>query len=138
MKSAKSLYIALFAVSLLVAGNVTVRARTTQQTGDQAKGDSSTAANSGKKNADSAATPKKNSSKTSAASSAGISPASKPTSTQEQTPRVKQRGHGLGQHGHWRVSQARHTLVWKNQTRKVHDRSRRPKSRLSRGGSGCT
>ena len=49
MKSAKSLYIALFAVSLLVAGNVTVRARTTEQTGDQAKGDSSTAAKSGKK-----------------------------------------------------------------------------------------
>jgi len=78
MKSAKSLYIALFAVSLLVAGNVTVRARTTQQTGDQAKGDSSTAANSGKKNADSAATPKKNSSKSSAASRAAAAPVSKP------------------------------------------------------------
>ena len=102
MKSAKSLYIALFAVALLVAGNVTVRARTRQQTGDQAKGDSSTAANSGKKNADSAATPKKNSSKSSAASRAAAAPvskppadlsdalgsatpAAKPTSTQEQT-----------------------------------------------------
>jgi hypothetical protein len=63
MKSAKSLYIALFAVSLLVARNETVRARTTQQTGDQAKGDSSTTTKSAKKNADSAARPKKNSSK---------------------------------------------------------------------------
>src|SRR5467141_1783862 len=53
-------------------------------------------------------------------------------------PAGKQRWHGLGQHGLWGVSQARHTLVWKNQTREVHDRSRRPKSRLSRGGSGCT
>jgi hypothetical protein len=70
MKSAKSLYIALFTVSLLVAGNVTVRARTTQQTGEQAKGDSSTTAKSGKKNANSAATP-----------------ASKPTSAQQQTRR---------------------------------------------------
>src|SRR5216110_1623198 len=52
-------------------------------------------------------------------------------------PAGKQRWHGLGQHGLWRVSQARHTLVWKNQTREVHDRSRRPKSQLSRGGSGC-
>jgi hypothetical protein len=42
MKSAKSLYIALFTVALLVAGNATVGTKTTQQTGDQAKGDSST------------------------------------------------------------------------------------------------
>ena len=153
MKSAKSLYIALFAVSLLVAGNVTVRARTTQQTGDQAKGDSSTAANSRKKNADSAATPKKNSSKSSVASRAAAAPVSKPPpiyltrwATQRllpsqprlrNRPAGKQRWHGLGQHGLWRVSQARHTLVWKNQTREVHDRSRRPKSQLSPGGSGC-
>src|SRR5882762_4245186 len=78
MKSAKSLYIALFAVSLLVAGNVTVRARTTQQTGDQAKGDSSTTATSGKKNADSADTPKENSSKSSTASTTAAAPVSKP------------------------------------------------------------
>ena len=68
MKSAKSLYVALFPVSLLVAGNVTIRARTTQETGDQAKGDSSTTTKSGKKNADSAATPKKNGSNSSTAS----------------------------------------------------------------------
>jgi len=80
MKSAKSLYIALFAVSLLVARNETVRARTTQQTGDQAKGDSSatTTTKSAKKNADSTATPKKNSSKSSTAPNAAAAPVSKP------------------------------------------------------------
>jgi len=109
MKSAKSLYFALLAVSLLVAGNVTVRARTTQQTGDQAKDDSSTTAKSGKKNTDSAATPKKNSSKRSTASTAAAAPvskpsaapsaalgstapASKPTSAQQQTPPVNSAG----------------------------------------------
>jgi hypothetical protein len=78
MKSAKSLYIALFAVSLLVARNETVRARTTEQTGDQAKGDSSTTTKSAKKNADSAATPKKNGSKSSTAPNAAAAPVSKP------------------------------------------------------------
>src|ERR1700731_681639 len=78
MKSAKSLYIALFAVLLLVARNETVRARTTQQTGDQAKGDSSTTTKSAKKNADSAATPKKNSSKSSSAPNAASAPVGNP------------------------------------------------------------
>jgi len=74
MKSAKSLYIALFAVPLLVAGNVTVRARTTQQTGDQAKGVSSTTTKSGMKNADSAVAPKKNSSNSSTAATSQFFP----------------------------------------------------------------
>jgi hypothetical protein len=109
MKSAKSLYIALFAVSLLVARNETVRARTTQQTGDQAKGDSSTTTKSAKKNAESAATPKKNSSKSSTAPNAAAAPvsnppaapsgtlgstapATKPTSAQQQTSPVNSAG----------------------------------------------
>ena len=89
MKSVKSLYFALFAVSLLVAGNVTVRARTTQQTGDQAKGVSTTTTKSGKKNADSAVAPKKNSS---TASTLAVVPVSKPTSAQQQTPPVNGAG----------------------------------------------
>ena len=86
MKSAKSLYFALLAVALLVAGNVTVRARTTQQTVDQAKGDSSTTAKSGKKNTDSAATQKKNSSKSSTAPNAAAAPVSKPPAAPYGTP----------------------------------------------------
>jgi len=109
MKSAKSLYIALLAVSLLVARNETVRARTTQQTGDQVKGDSSTTTKSAKKNADSAARPKKNSSKSSTAPNAAAAPvsnppaapsgtlgstapATKPTSAQQQTSPVNSAG----------------------------------------------
>ena len=155
MKSAKSLYVALFAVSLLVAGNVTIRPRTTQKTGDQAEGDSITTTKSGKKNADSAATPKKNGSNSSTASTSAAAPvskppaapsgtpgntapASRPTSAQRQTLPVKQRRRGLGQHGLRPVSQARDALVWQDETGQVHDRSRRAKGRPSRGGSGCT
>ncbi len=154
MKSAKSLYFALLAVALLVAGNVTVRARTTQQTVDQAKGDSSTTAKSGKKNTDSSATPKKNGSKSSTASTAAAAPvskpsaapsaalgstapASKPTSAQQQTPPVNSAGLVWVSTDSGVYHQPDHTLVWKNQTREVQDRSRRPKGQLSRGGSGC-
>jgi len=82
----------LFAVPLLVAGNVTVRARTTQQTGDQAKGVSSTTTKSGMKNADSAVAPKKNSSNSSTASTSQLFPSGKPTSAQQQTPPVNSAG----------------------------------------------
>jgi hypothetical protein len=85
MKSAKSLCIALFAFSLLAADSGTAHAQTTQQTVDQAKGDSSTAKKSGKKNADSA-TPKKNSSKSSTTSTAAAAPVSKPAAVPSGAP----------------------------------------------------
>src|SRR5258708_20044040 len=65
MKSAKNLHIAFLAVSLLLAGNVVTHAQTAPQTGDQTKTGSSSAKQKGKKGADSAATPKKNTSKNS-------------------------------------------------------------------------
>jgi len=80
MKSAKNLYTALLALSLLVAGNVTARAQATQQPADQAKADSSTTKEN--KNAGTVATPKKNSSKNSArAATPAAAPASTPSSS---------------------------------------------------------
>lgn len=108
MKSAKSLYIALFAVSLLVARNETVRARTTQQTGE-AKGDSSTTTKSAKKmpiaRPDQRKTVQKSSTAPNAAAApvsnppaapsgtlGSTAPATKPTSAQQQTSPVNSAG----------------------------------------------
>ena len=44
----------------------------------------------------------------------------------------KRRWHGMGEHGFRRLSQARNSLVWKDETGQVHDRSGRPKGRLPR------
>jgi hypothetical protein len=131
-----------------------IRARTTQETGDQAKGDSSTTTKSGKKNADSAATPKKTVQTAPPHQPRQLLPSVSPrrpiwhagqNSARFQAnlgsttdPAGKQRRRGLGQHGLRRVSQARDALVWQDETGQVHDRSRRAKGRLSRGGSGCT
>jgi hypothetical protein len=94
MKSAKNLYAALLALSILVAANVNARAQATQHPADPAKADSSTPKEN--KNAGSAATPKKNSSKNSALAATpaaapsgtpgNTAPASKPTSAHQQTP----------------------------------------------------
>src|SRR6266852_1151177 len=74
MKSAKNLHIALLAASLLLAGNVVTHAQTAPPTNDQTKTGSSAAKQNGKKGADSAATPKKNTSKNSIASTAPATP----------------------------------------------------------------
>ena len=75
MKSAKNLHIALFAVSLLLAGSVVTHAQTAPPTNDQTKTGSSAAKQKGKKGGDSAATQKKDTSKNSIASTATATPA---------------------------------------------------------------
>jgi hypothetical protein len=75
MKSAKNLHIALLTALLLVAGNVVTHAQTAPPTNDQTKTGSSAAKQKGKKRADSAATPKKNSAKDSTASTTAATPA---------------------------------------------------------------
>ncbi len=75
MKSAKNLHIALLAVSLLVASNVVTHAQTAPPTNDQTKTGSSAVKQKGKKGADSAATPNKNTPKKSTASTAAATPA---------------------------------------------------------------
>src|SRR5260370_34800813 len=75
MKSAKNLHIAFLAVSLLVAGNVVTHAQTAPPTNDQTKTGSSAVKQKGEKGAASAATPKKNTSKNSIASTAAVTPA---------------------------------------------------------------
>jgi hypothetical protein len=76
MKSAKNLHIALFAVSLLLAGSVVTHAQTAPPTNDQTKtGSSAAKQKAGKKVANSAATPKKNTSKNSIASTTAATPA---------------------------------------------------------------
>ena len=77
MKSAKNLYIALLVASLLLGGNVATHAQTAQQSPDQAKGDSNSTKETVKKNAGSAAAPKKSSSKNAVASTTETAPASK-------------------------------------------------------------
>jgi cytoskeletal protein RodZ len=75
MKSPKNLHIALFAVSLLLAGSVVTHAQTAPPTNDQTKTGSSAAKQKGKKAGDSAATQKKDTSKNSIASTTAATPA---------------------------------------------------------------
>ena len=78
MKNAKSTYIVLLTVTFIFAGNIAAHAQPAQQAGDRTKTDSSTAKQAGKKSADGAATPKKNSSKNSTTSIVTTSPAAAP------------------------------------------------------------
>ena len=93
MKNAKRIYIVLLTVSVLVAGNMAVRAQSAQQSGDQSKTDSNPVKQSEKKSTDGAAsTEKKNSNNAaSAAPNAtlpGRAPAKAPSSPTAATPKT--------------------------------------------------
>src|SRR5260370_10098175 len=85
MKSAKNLHIALLAIALLVASSVVTHPQTAPPTNDQTKTGPSGTKQKGKKGADSAATPNKNTPKKSIASTAAPTPAA-PAATPSSTP----------------------------------------------------
>ncbi|SRR6266478_1491805 len=78
MKNAKSMFIALLAAALIVAGTFASQAHSLQQATDQTKTDSNALKQAKDKQADGAATQKKRSSKKSAVSTASTSPAAAP------------------------------------------------------------
>ncbi len=78
MKNAKSIFVALFTATLIVAGSLASHAQSAQQTTDQTKTDSSTIKQAEKKNTGAATMQKKKSSKKSTASTASAPPAAAP------------------------------------------------------------
>src|SRR5260370_30525276 len=92
MKTIRSMYVALLAALLFVAGGVTVWAHAPQQTGDQSQNDDSTAKKGKKKTAapvTAAATPGKSTTAVPAATPTG--PADKPSPTPAATPAAPRR-----------------------------------------------
>src|SRR3989442_306930 len=85
MKNAKSIFVALFTATLIVAGSLASHAQSAQQTTNQAKSDSSTIKQAEKKNAGAATTQKKKSSKKSTASTASAPPAAAPADAPSST-----------------------------------------------------
>jgi len=85
MKNAKSIFVALFTATLIVAGSLASHAQSAQQTANQAKSDSSTIKQAEKKNAGAATTQKKKSSKKSTASTASAPPAAAPADAPSST-----------------------------------------------------
>jgi len=85
MKNAKSMFIALFTATLILAGSRTCQAQTAQQPADQTKSDSNIIKQAEKKNAGGAATQKINSPKKSTSSTASAPPAAAPVGTPSST-----------------------------------------------------